>query len=118
MCADTYLFPSPQDFPTNSNIPYAPFYRLLEYYMPKGILCSFFPFLVFIFSEGVCEDDSESIPQGLLRKIALLCCFSTSPSPGVSIINPLTDFWIVTSVITKKLEYIAHILIFPLFYSQ
>ena len=113
MSEDTHPFLSSQVFPTNSNIPYALFCMLLEYYRPEGIPYSFFALLAFIFIEGLHEDDLVSSSR-LIKKKSLLGCFSNIPFSRDNHDQLLTEFWVFNTVISKRLEYITHILNFSL----
>lgn len=113
MSEDTHPFLSSQVFPTNSNIPYALFCMLLEYYRPEGIPYSFFTLLAFIFIKGLHEDDLVSSSR-LVKKKSLLGCFSNFPFSRDNHDQLLTEFWVFNTVISKRLEYITHILNFSL----
>ena len=113
MSEDTHPFLSSQVFPTNSNIPYALFCMLLEYYRPEGIPYSFFTLLAFIFIKGLHEDDLVSSLR-LVKKKSLLGCFSNFPFSRDNHDQLLTEFWVFNTVISKRLEYITHILNFSL----
>lgn len=56
----------------------------------------------------------QTIPQGLLRKTSLLGCFSNFPFSRDDHYQLLTEFWMFNTVISKRLEYITHILNFSL----
>ena len=69
MSEDTHPFLSSEVFPTISNISYALFCMLPEYYTPKGIPVSFFTLLAFVFIEGVYEDDLDNSSRVVKKNI-------------------------------------------------